>query len=186
MGSVPLVRLLATLGLLLPLAAVEPSCSSGPAAPATSVGCKAPEIEGEDLDGVPFKLSDSGGKVVLLEFWGDGWGPCRALYGRTRALAEQHADAPFEVIGVNCDTQLGRLKLVMHQQKIGWRSFWNGPKGPSGPISRAWAVDSWPTLCVLDAKGVIRHRSNGANFAKIEELVERLLAELDPAVSAAK
>lgn len=35
-----------------------------------SVGCAAPEIEGVDVDGVPVKLSDYRGKVVLLDFWG--------------------------------------------------------------------------------------------------------------------
>jgi hypothetical protein len=34
-------------------------------------GLPAPEIEGQDLDGVAFKLSDYRGKVVLLDFWGD-------------------------------------------------------------------------------------------------------------------
>jgi hypothetical protein len=31
----------------------------------------AAEIEGEDQDGVVFKLSDYRGKVVLLDFWGN-------------------------------------------------------------------------------------------------------------------
>lgn len=35
-----------------------------------SVGCTAPDIDGVDVDGVPFKLSDYRGKVVLLDFWG--------------------------------------------------------------------------------------------------------------------
>lgn len=35
------------------------------------VGNLAPEIRGEDLDGVKFKLSDYRGKVVVLDFWGD-------------------------------------------------------------------------------------------------------------------
>ena len=35
------------------------------------VGKTAPEIEGEDLDGKKFKLSDYKGKVVMLDFWGD-------------------------------------------------------------------------------------------------------------------
>jgi hypothetical protein len=34
------------------------------------VGKPAPDIEGEDIDGVKFKLSDYRGKVVLLDFWG--------------------------------------------------------------------------------------------------------------------
>ncbi len=35
------------------------------------VGMVAPDIEGNDLDGAPFKLSDYRGKVVLLDFWGN-------------------------------------------------------------------------------------------------------------------
>lgn len=31
---------------------------------------QAPEIEGEDIDGRRFKLSDFRGKVVVLDFWG--------------------------------------------------------------------------------------------------------------------
>jgi cytochrome oxidase Cu insertion factor (SCO1/SenC/PrrC family) len=35
------------------------------------VGTMAPEIAGEDIDGMPFKLSDYRGQVVLLDFWGN-------------------------------------------------------------------------------------------------------------------
>lgn len=35
------------------------------------VGKVAPEIEGADVDGNQFRLSDFRGKVVLLDFWGD-------------------------------------------------------------------------------------------------------------------
>ncbi len=34
------------------------------------LGQPAPEIVGDDLDGVPFRLSDYRGKVVVLDFWG--------------------------------------------------------------------------------------------------------------------
>jgi hypothetical protein len=34
------------------------------------IGAIAPDIEAPDLEGVPFKLSDYRGKVVLLDFWG--------------------------------------------------------------------------------------------------------------------
>jgi hypothetical protein len=35
-----------------------------------AIGKAAPEIEGEDVDGQRFKLSDYKGKVVVLDFWG--------------------------------------------------------------------------------------------------------------------
>lgn len=34
------------------------------------IGKTAPELSGEDIDGVKFKLSDYRGKVVVLDFWG--------------------------------------------------------------------------------------------------------------------
>ena len=43
---------------------------AGLSGPGPAVGREAPEISGEDIDGVPFKLSDYRGRVVLLDFWG--------------------------------------------------------------------------------------------------------------------
>ena len=38
---------------------------------AFGLGVVAPDIEGIDLDGVAFKLSDYKGKVLFVDFWGD-------------------------------------------------------------------------------------------------------------------
>ena len=35
------------------------------------IGMPVPDIEGEDLDGVAFRLHDYKGKVIMLDFWGD-------------------------------------------------------------------------------------------------------------------
>ena len=48
----------------------------------------APEITGDDLNGRPMKLSDFRGKVVVLDFWGDWCGPCRAMYPHERSLVD--------------------------------------------------------------------------------------------------
>jgi thiol-disulfide isomerase/thioredoxin len=173
-------RFLATLGLCTLLAGGGLGCSAKQA-PIWSVGAVAPEIEGSDLDDMEFKLSDFRGKVVMLEFWGNWWGPCRSMYPHNRAFLERYANEPFEIVGVNSDTQRDSLRVVMEKQKIGWRSFWNGPKGPGGPISKAWGVDEWPTICMLDSKGVIRYRASNADIPAIEEMIQKLLAELAPA-----
>jgi hypothetical protein len=52
-------------GAIVQAQAVE-IAAAGPA-----VGQPAPEITGEDLDGIPFRLSDYRGKVIVLDFWGD-------------------------------------------------------------------------------------------------------------------
>ena len=39
--------------------------------PDFSIGSKAPEISGKDVNGQPLKTSDFKGKVVVLDFWGD-------------------------------------------------------------------------------------------------------------------
>jgi hypothetical protein len=46
----------------------------GPQAPpgeGLEVGMLAPEIDGEDLDGARFRLSEYRGMVVVLDFWGN-------------------------------------------------------------------------------------------------------------------
>jgi len=48
--------------------AEDPLAGFGPPPPAGDV---APDIEGIDLDGTPFKLSDYKDKVIFLDFWGD-------------------------------------------------------------------------------------------------------------------
>lgn len=53
----------------------SPKSSPAPAKPSGKVGIEigdtALEIDGEDIDGKKFKLSDYRGKVVVLDFWGD-------------------------------------------------------------------------------------------------------------------
>ena len=63
------------------------------------------------------------------------------------------------------------------EENISWRSFWNGPDGTGGPISRAWNVSGWPTLYLIDHDGVIRHKWLGSpgNDA-LDEAIESLVA----------
>jgi cytochrome oxidase Cu insertion factor (SCO1/SenC/PrrC family) len=67
---------LLVLFLCLPPAPAQDKPGKQGKAPASTaarpaIGRPAPEIEGEDLDGNPFKLSDYRGKVVVLDFWGN-------------------------------------------------------------------------------------------------------------------
>ncbi len=101
------------------------------------------------------------------------------MYPHERSLVEQYENEPFAIVGVNSDQDLGKLAALREAQNLSWRSFWDGADGRSGPIADAWDVHGWPTVYVLDAKGVIRYKSVGADEAAIDKTIQELLAELN-------
>jgi hypothetical protein len=97
------------------------------------------------------------------------------MYPHERSLVSRLANKPFVLIGVNSDRDRQGLKKVLVEQKITWRSFWNGG-GTNGPISRAWAVRGWPTLVLIDHKGVIRQKYVGSpGAAALDQAIDELL-----------
>jgi thiol-disulfide isomerase/thioredoxin len=149
-----------------------------------SIGCKTPQIEGEDIDGKPMKLSDFRGKVVLISFWATWCGPCMRLVPDEKALVEKMKGRPFVLLGVNGDENREQAKKISMKEGIPWRSFWNG--GPGRGIALEWGVLGWPTIYVLDANGVIRDdglvyhhelRATGTH----DKMIENLVAEAESA-----
>ena len=65
---------------------------------------------------------------------------------------------PFILLGVNSDGDMVKLKELMTAAHITARSWRNGGGSANtpGPIARQFNVHGWPTLYLLDARGVIR------------------------------
>ncbi len=97
------------------------------------------------------------------------------MYPHERSLVKRLANEPFALIGVNSDRDLAKLRPRLKEENISWRSFWNGPKGTGGPISAKWGVRGWPTIYILDHKGVIRFK--GPRGEKMDKAVDQLLEE---------
>ncbi len=98
------------------------------------------------------------------------------MFPHERSLVEKFANEPFALVGVNSDADKDKLHEAMEKENITWRSFWNGPQGTRGPISKRWNVRAWPTLYFIDHQGVIRAR-DVRDEAKMEKLIEDLVAE---------
>jgi hypothetical protein len=96
------------------------------------------------------------------------------MYPHERSLVKRFENQPFAIVGINSDKDREPLKAVLEKEHITWRSFWNGGS-TSGPISSAWNVHGWPTLYVIDAQGIIRYKSVGANEEEIDKAIEELL-----------
>ena len=102
------------------------------------------------------------------------------MYAHERSLVKKMEGKPFVLLGVNSDVDLVALKKVLQTEEITWRSFWNGKQGTGGPISTEWAVHGWPTLYVLDHKGVIRHKWMGSPAGDVlDKAIEKLVAEAE-------
>ena len=98
------------------------------------------------------------------------------MYGHERSLVKRLEKSPFALIGVNSDRDKEVLKKAMEKENITWRSFWNGGS-TQGPISKAWHVQSWPTIYVLDAQGIIRYRN--VRGEAMDRAVDELLKEVE-------
>jgi WD40 repeat protein/thiol-disulfide isomerase/thioredoxin len=137
-----------------------------------AVGKTAPDIDGTDLDGRKFRLSDYRGKVVLLVFCGYWCGPCRAMNPHKQELLRRYAGKPFALLEVNSDDDPGEWKRAMKKEGYTWRSWADGKEGP---IAKKWDVSRWPTIFVLDRQGVIRYK--GLPSEAFEKAVDVLLGE---------
>jgi len=138
---------------------------------------RAPDIEGEDGDGRPLKLSDYRGKVVLLDFWGDWCPHCRAMISHERKLVKRLEGKPFVLLGVNSDVKRDDFRKVQIDKHISWRSWWDGR---DGPIADQYNVRGWPMLYLLDERGVIRWISKGRpKESALDKAIDELLKELE-------
>jgi hypothetical protein len=96
------------------------------------------------------------------------------MYPHERSLVKRLESKPFVLIGINSDKDKDDLKQAMEKEQITWRSFWDGGS-TQGPIAKQWKVTGWPTIYVLDAKGIIR-KKNVRGHA-MDKAVDELLKE---------
>jgi peroxiredoxin len=145
------------------------------------IGQAAPDIVGKDFDGAEFKLSEYRGKVVVLYFTGEWCGPCRGEYPYQRLMLEVHKGKPFAILGVNSDSKLEVAQKSKKDNRLDYRAWWDGyveKKNTDGPIAEAWNVTGWPTIYVLDTKGVIRFVN--LRNEDVLKAVSQLLREIPP------
>ena len=90
-----------------------------------------------------------------------------------KKMVKKLENEPFALIGINSDGGREPLLKILKEQGITWRQAVDGDT--SGPLATKWNVNGWPTIYVLDAKGVIRHRD--LRDEQLEEAVVKLIQE---------
>ncbi len=106
------------------------------------------------------------------------------MFPHERSLVEKMKDEPFALVGVNSDADLAAMKPKFKEEKITWRSFWNGEEGTQGPIAAAWNVQGWPTLYLIDHTGKIRNKwLGGPDEATLDAAIAAVVAEAKEAAA---
>jgi hypothetical protein len=100
------------------------------------------------------------------------------MYPHERSLVKRLKDKPFALLGINSDPDRSKLKEILEKEHITWRSWFDGG-GTNGPIACEWNVSAWPTIYVIDRKGVIRHKN--VREHAMDEAVDNLLKEMEGA-----
>jgi thiol-disulfide isomerase/thioredoxin len=139
------------------------------------VGEPAPPLNGVDVDGKPLKLSDFRGKVVVVSFWATWCGECRTMIPHEKELVKRMKGRPFVLLGVSNDATPEDLKGFVEKEQIDWPNIFDGN---TSPLTLRWQVFGFPTVDVIDAKGVYRHGYAGSvDEASLDAIVEYLVKE---------
>ncbi|HMD96003.1 MAG TPA: redoxin family protein [Terriglobia bacterium] len=147
----------------------------------------APDFAFTSLEGETVSNAVLRGKVVLLDFWGTWCGPCRESVPMLVDIRKKYLDRPFQMVGISSDDDQQAWKNFIASHRMDWPEYID----LSGEVRRAFTVDSYPTLIVLDRDGVIRFRQSGLMAGLSEEELEEAIGKAlkrpsqSPAASAA-
>jgi thiol-disulfide isomerase/thioredoxin len=136
------------------------------------IGMKAPAAESKTLKGDKTSLADHMGKVVVLDIWATWCGPCRAMIPHEREMVEKFKNKPFVLISLSADEEKKELEEFLTKESMPWTHWW---EGADASIIKNWNVRFFPTIYVIDAKGVIRYKN--VRDEELVKAVEKLVTE---------
>jgi len=138
-------------------------------------GSPTPGLELQELDGRGHRLTDYGGKVVLVNFWATWCVPCRDEMPSIQRLKEKLAGKPFEVLAVNLDEPEARVRKFLTQMKVDFTVLLD----PEKKVAKAWGARILPVSFVIGPDGAIRYSLVGELDWAQDHVVGRI-AELLP------
>lgn len=140
----------------------------------------APEISsGEWINSEPLTLQRLRGRVVVIEFWTFACYNCRNTLPTVKSWDSRYRDKGLTIIGVHTPELDIERNIDSLRREIGTLGI-KYPVVTDGDYDtwKAYKVEAWPTLFVLDKQGRIRwtHVGEGA-YSETEEVIKNLLAE---------
>ena len=132
------------------------------------IGEVMPKYEYVDHEGKGRSISEFRGKKVLLDFWGNGCGPCRQSIPGIQRLHDHYGDR-LAIISISIDSE--RVwKKSEKEHPMTWEN-WRDPSGYSGSI-RIFGSHEFPTFVLISPEGKVMKIIKGFNEEDLKELID--------------
>lgn len=139
----------------------------------TTVGSYAPVFETVTENGLPVRLSDFRGQVVLLNFWATWCGPCRIEMPEFEKAYAAFKDDGFTILAINNLEAVADVLEFRKEMNLTFPLLMD----ENGSIQRIYSIISYPSTYVLNREGFITARHFGPLTAEqIQQLVSDALA----------
>jgi len=143
-----------------------------------AIGSPAPVLEGTELrDQKKQSVAGMKGNVVLLDLWATWCGPCVSMIPHEREMVERLKSKPFKLISVSVDEKKDTVAKFLEKNPMPWTHWWDN--GEENPLIQTLKVRGYPTLYLIDAKGVIRRKWVGVPqpVESLDKAIDELLKE---------
>ncbi len=117
---------------------------------AKTINKKAADWKLKDLSEKFRTLKEYRGKIVILDFWYRGCPWCIRAMPMINQIAKDFSISPVAVLGMNIDKDKNDALFVIDKMKLVYPSL------QAGDTYKKYGVTGFPTLFVIDKKGIIR------------------------------
>lgn len=115
------------------------------------------------------KLSSLKGNIVLLEFWIKNCGYCISAVPKLNSLITKFEKREFKVVGINSEDNNKDIELFYKKNTPVFKTVVGNSK-----INEAYGIDAFPTVVLIDKKGVVLYSGN-LDIENLQTLIENNL-----------